>query len=69
MSKIDDLNNKKSELIADLIATSTVMEEVWNYHPDNPDKKDPVTEYEKLKQIKSDVEREIDELVREFDKL
>ena len=69
MSKIDDLNNKKSELIADLIATSTVMEEVWNYHPDNPDIKDPVTEYEKLKQIKSDVEREIDELEREFDKL
>ena len=69
MSKIDDLNNKKSELIADLIATSTVMEEVWNYHPDNPDRKDPVTEYEKLKQIKSDVEREIDELEREFDKL
>ena len=69
MIKIDDLNNKKSELIADLMATSTVMEEVWNYHPDNPDKKDPVTEYEKLKQIKSDVEREIDELEREFDKL
>tara|TARA_Y100000361_G_scaffold69553_1_gene61374 strand:- start:1347 stop:1556 length:210 start_codon:yes stop_codon:yes gene_type:complete len=69
MSKIDDLNNKKSELIADLIATSTVMEEVWNYHPDNPNKKDPVTEYENLKQIKSDVEREIDELEREFDKL
>ena len=69
MSKIDDLNNKKSELIADLIATTTVMEEVWNYHPDNPNKKDPVTEYESLKQIKSDVEREIDELEREFDKL
>ena len=45
------------------------MEEVWNYHPDNPNKKDPVTQYEKLKQIKSDVEREIDELEREFDKL
>ncbi len=69
MSKIDDLNNQKSELVADLIATVTVMEEVWNYHPDNPDKKDPVIEYEKLKQIKSDVEKEIDELEREFDKL
>ena len=69
MSKIDDLNNQKSELVADLIATVTVMEEVWNYHPDNPDKKDPVIEYEKLKQIKSDVEKENDELEREFDKL
>ena len=69
MSKIDDLNNQKSELVADLIATVTVMEEVWNYHPDNPNKKDPVVEYEKLKQIKSDVEKEIDELEKEFDKL
>tara|TARA_B100000683_G_scaffold179430_1_gene172853 strand:- start:1083 stop:1292 length:210 start_codon:yes stop_codon:yes gene_type:complete len=69
MSKIDDLNNQKSELVADLIATVTVMEEVWNYHPDNPDKKDPAVEYEKLKQIKSDVEKEIDELEKEFDKL
>ena len=68
MSKIDDLNNQKSELVADLIATVTVMEEVWNYHPDNPNKKDPVVEYEKLKQIKSDVEKEIDELEKEFDK-
>ena len=69
MSKIDELNNKKSELVADLIATATVMEEVWNYHPNNPKKKDPVTEYETLKQIKSDVEAEIDELEKEFDKL
>lgn len=69
MSKIDDLNNQKSDLVADLIATVTVMEEVWNYHPDNPNKKDPVVEYEKLKQIKSDVEKEIDELEKEFDKL
>tara|TARA_B100001564_G_C20414699_1_gene567316 strand:- start:361 stop:570 length:210 start_codon:yes stop_codon:yes gene_type:complete len=69
MSKIDKLNNEKSELVADLVATVTVMEEVWKYHPDNPKKKDPVIEYETLKQIKSDVEAEIDELEKEFDKL
>tara|TARA_B100002019_G_scaffold260168_1_gene246070 strand:- start:1296 stop:1505 length:210 start_codon:yes stop_codon:yes gene_type:complete len=69
MSKIDELNNKKSDLVADLIATVTVMEEVWNFHPDNPNKKDPITEYETLKQIKSDVEKEIEELEEEFNKL
>ena len=42
MSKIDKLNNEKSELVADLVATVTVMEEVWKYHPDNPNKKDVV---------------------------
>ena len=69
MSKIDKLNNEKSELVADLVATVTVMEEVWKYHPDNPQKKDPVIEYETLKQIKSDVEKELDELEKEVDKL
>ncbi len=69
MSEIDKLNNEKSELVADLVATVTVMEEVWKYHPDNPKKKDPIIEYETLKQIKSDVEKELDELEKEFDKL
>lgn len=56
------LEEQKAELINDLIATSTVMEELWNYHPDNPKKKDVVKEYEILKQIKSDIEKEIKEL-------
>lgn len=53
---------KKSELIADLLATSTVMEEVWKYHPDNPSKKDVIKEYEILKQIQKDIESELAEL-------
>ena len=61
--------DQRNELVNDLIATSTVMDELWQYHPDNPKKKDPVIEYETLKQIKSDVEAEIDELEKEFDKL
>jgi len=56
------LEEQKAELINDLIATSTVMEELWNYHPDNPKKKDVIKEYEILKQIKSDIEKEIKEL-------
>lgn len=53
---------KKSELIADLLATSTVMEEVWRYHPENPDKKDIIKEYDVLKQIQKDIEAELAEL-------
>ena len=37
-------DHKKSELISDLVATTTVMDEVWNYHPENPNKKDVVAE-------------------------
>tara|TARA_R110000782_G_scaffold230394_1_gene316684 strand:- start:848 stop:1114 length:267 start_codon:yes stop_codon:yes gene_type:complete len=54
-----DQNNLKSELIADLIATTTVMEELWRYHPENQEKKDVVSEYNILKQIKVGIEQEL----------
>ena len=38
-------DHQKSELISDLLATTTVLEEIWNYHPDNPNKKDVVKEW------------------------
>lgn len=53
---------QKTELLNDLLATSTVMEELWNYHPDNPNKKDVVKEYKVLEVIKADIEKEIKEL-------
>ena len=62
MTKQEELNQQKSELVADLVATSTVMEEVWRYHPDNPNKKDVIKEYEILKQIQKDIESELAEL-------
>ena len=36
MTKKEELENQKSELISDLLATQTVMEEMWRYHPENP---------------------------------
>ena len=62
MSKQEELDQQKTELINDLVATSTVMEEVWRYHPDNPEKKDVVSEYNILKQIKVDIEQELSDL-------
>jgi len=62
MEEQKELDHKKSELIADLLATNTVMEEVWRYHPDNPNKKDIIKEYDVLKQIQSDIEKELAEL-------
>ena len=50
------------ELINDIIATTTVMEELYRYHPNNPKKKDVVKEYEILVQIKKDIEKELAEL-------
>lgn len=57
-----NLDNQKSELINDLTATLTVMDEMWRYHPDNPNKKDIIKEYKILKQIQIDIERELADL-------
>ena len=62
MSKQEELDQQKTVLINDLVATSTVMEEVWRYHPDNPDKKDVVDAYNILKQIQKDIEAELSKL-------
>ena len=62
MPEKENLEEQKSNLINDLLAVSTVMEEVWNYHPDNPDQKDVIKEYQTLLQIQKDIEAELEEL-------
>ena len=66
MSKKTQLEDQKSELINDLMATVTILEELWSYHPDNPKKVNIVDEYKKLQQIKVDVENEIEEVEEEI---
>ena len=62
MTKKEELENLKSELISDLLATQTVMEEMRRYHPENPNKKDIVEEYKTLVQICTDIEKELSDL-------
>lgn len=57
-----ELNEQKSSLIDDLLATTTVMEELWHYHPENPNKKDIVAEYQVLEKIKEEIEQELEKL-------
>tara|TARA_R110001592_G_scaffold24940_5_gene95445 strand:- start:991 stop:1254 length:264 start_codon:yes stop_codon:yes gene_type:complete len=57
-----DQNNLKSELISDLLATTTIMEELWKYHPNNPKKQDIEKEYKLLIQIQEDIEKELEEI-------
>ena len=57
-----EINYLKTELVNDLIATTTVMEELWRYHPENPDKKDVISEYEVLERVQADINKEIKEL-------
>ena len=55
-------DNQKSELIGDLIACETVMEEIWKFHPHNPKKKDVVKEYKILQQVSEDLKSELENL-------
>ena len=59
MSNKETLEEQKANLVNDLIAVSTVIEEIWNYHPDNPNKKDVITEYNQLLKIQGDIENEL----------
>jgi hypothetical protein len=38
------------------------MEEIYRYHPNNPNKVDIVKEYTILEKIQSDIEKELSEL-------
>ncbi len=62
MTEQEKLDLQKAELINDLLATSTVIEELWNYHPENPKKKNVIEEYKTLLKIQKDIEQEIAEL-------
>ena len=52
--------NKKTELINDLAAVVTIMEDYWRFHPSNPKQQDVVKEYEQLKAIKDQIELDIE---------
>lgn len=52
----------KNELVNDLLSVTTVLEEIWKYHPDNPDQLDIVAEYNQLLKIQGDIENELEAL-------
>jgi len=62
MSQQQEMENLKADLINDLISVSTVMEELWKYHPENPAKIDIVSEYNNLVEMKKEIETELDGL-------
>ena len=62
LNEEEQLNQQKADLLDDLMATVTVMEEIYRYHPDNPSKVDIVKEYSTLEKIKKDIEKELSEI-------
>ena len=62
LTEEEKLENERVELINDLIACETVMDEIWKFHPDNPKKKDVVKEYKILQQVSEDLKKELENL-------
>jgi len=62
LTEQQQLDYQKAELINDLLAVQTVIEEVWKYHPNNPNQVYVVDEYASLQQMKDQIEQELAEL-------
>jgi hypothetical protein len=56
------LEDELIDLQNQLFALSNIRDEVWAYHPSNPDFINPIKLYEELKVNISDVERKIKEI-------
>ncbi len=50
------------ELVNDLMAVSTIMEDYYRFHPANPKQENVVEEYAKLEAIKTSIEEDINKL-------
>ena len=55
----------KEELINDLMFYKEELETLWEYHPNNPDKKDVKLEYNKLKLKTNEILDKLDEIDKE----
>ena len=53
---------KKEDLINDLIFLTKQLDEVWQYHPDNPTSLDPTAHYNYIKSKIASVESDLKSL-------
>ncbi len=53
------LDQDKSNLINDLVAVSTIMEDYWRFHPANPNQLNIVEEHRQLEAIKEKIELDL----------
>ena len=56
---MEGLQIQKNDLINDLISVTSVMEDLWRFHPDNSSQEDVVTEYALLQKMEGIIGNEI----------
>ena len=60
--ELDQLGEKISNIQNELIGYNIMLNEVWQYHPANPDFLNPIKAYDELKKTISTLEKELDNL-------
>ena len=63
----EQFDQKYAELVNDRISTGVVQDEIWRYHPNNPNSINVEEAYAELEQIAEDLDNEISALVKEFE--
>ena len=69
MGKRQDIENEIIDLENKLYALAIIKEQVWVYHPSNPDFLNPITMYENLSNEIDGIERKINFLECELNSL
>jgi hypothetical protein len=62
----EEFENKQMDLINYLIDLTNEIQTTWAYHPENPNRIDPVMYHAILVEKASKVEEEIDELMEKY---
>ena len=55
-------DNKRAELVNNIIFLTQRMDEMWTYHPENPNKLDIVEEYKSMKEQIDEYQSQLDDL-------
>ena len=59
MTENEWFENKERDMINDMISITTIMEDYWRFHPDNPKKVDLLSEYKSLEELRDKTETEL----------
>ena len=62
----EEFENKQMDLINHLIDLTNEIQTTWAYHPENPNRIDPVMYHAVLVEKASKVEDELDELIEKY---
>lgn len=60
--ELDQLGEKMSNIQNELIGYNIMLDEVWQYHPANPDFLNPIKAYDELKKTILILEKELGDL-------